>query len=123
VPIAVGAAWASVHQKRDEVTVVFLVMVASKKLAIYMFQYLNTDLEYSDISKLNTSKDTGISIQRINNETVLLTNRLPTIHIANFCEGDLRYFKRRPFEDFDHRWSSKLTADVRYKMSGTSDTF
>ena len=97
--------------------------INNRQLANYMFKFLNTDLEYSDISKLNTSKATGISTQRINTETVLLTSRLPTVHIANFCEGDLRYFKRRPFEDWDHRWPSKLMAEGRYKMIGSSDTF
>jgi hypothetical protein len=97
--------------------------INNRELANHMFKFLNPDLKYSDISKLNTSRATGLATQKIDNETYLLTSRFPTIHLANFSEGDLCYFKRRPFEDWDHRWPSKLMAEGRYKMIGSSDTF
>jgi len=105
------------HLKNDEAE------INNIELANHMFKYLNTDLKYSDISKLNTSRATGLAVQKINKETYLLTSRLPTIHIANFTKRDLNYFKRRPFEDWDHRWPSILMAEGRYKMIGSSETF
>lgn len=73
----------------------------------------------------NCSYISGVAIQKIAENLYAITHRLPTVYLARFTEGDLRFFTRQrtSFEDWDHVWPSRLIAQRRFKLIGSSDLF
>ena len=80
-------------------------------------------LRDSFIEKENCSFATGLTIQRISDHSFATTFRAPSIFLANFTQGDLKYFLNHPFNHWDHEWPTQLMVEGRYKCIGSSDAF
>lgn len=78
----------------------------------------------SFISKTNCSNYTGISIIEMNENTLALTARIPTIFAARPISDDINFFKKTTnYNGWDHAWPTLLMIQGRYKQLNSSDLF
>jgi hypothetical protein len=64
----------------------------------------------------------GVDWQYLDDNTISVLHRLPTVYMADFAPEDLQYFKLCiSFGSFDHEWPAELVKIRRQKFVGSSD--
>lgn len=71
----------------------------------------------------NCASETGVALQVLEPNMVLVTHRIPTIHLIAVEQSDVEYFEGRPFQAWDHQMTALHIAHGRFKYIGSSDAF
>ncbi|MDC0498846.1 hypothetical protein OAO21_06730, partial [Alphaproteobacteria bacterium] len=69
----------------------------------------------------NMSWGTGIVIEKLFDDNLLVTYSVPSPFMCRVSDSDIKFFKKYSFNVFDHSWPSKLMMEQRLRVIPSSE--
>ena len=99
--------------------------ISNQKLVSCLFECAHQAIETSfDNNDFNSTKSTGISIRKLDNNSYIVIQNIPSVFLGKFLIIDYIFFHFfNSFNQWDRTWSSILIRSNRLKICGSSDLF
>jgi hypothetical protein len=93
------------------------------RLVALAWKHLHRTWRECDATRTHTNTFSGgTSWRKIGDGMYAVTHYLPTVYLAKFMENDLEWFEAcKKCDAWDHAWPSKLVAEGRQRVIGSSD--
>lgn len=96
---------------------------SNARLVSLAWKHLHRTWRECDAARTHTNTfGGGVSWRQIGDGLYAVTHYIPTVYLANFLETDLEWFLacKKP-DAWDHAWPSKIVAEGRQRVVGSSD--